>query len=260
MRLTSLDFLFWAAGFVSQIALLFVLWYRRRARVFPYFTALITLNVVRTTVLYFVLHHGTKAGYAHSYWSAAVLDVILQLCVVYEVASRVFRPLDIWASDVRSKFVWLLGLSFFVALGLSWLESPPARTWMQGFATKGNLFTAALQIELFVAMMALSISARLPWRTHVAKIAQGLGAYSLISVLFETGHSYYGMGRELPVFILLSHVRMAAYLGCVSYWIINLWSDERPAGAMTEQMRESMFALQVQVEYQLQNLRSRKRL
>jgi hypothetical protein len=260
MRLTSLDFLFWAAGFAEHLALLFVLWYRRRARVFPYFTALITLNVIRTIVLYFVLHNGTKAGYAYTYWWVAVLDVILQLCVVYEVASRVFRPLDIWAADVRSKFVWLLGLSISVALGLTWLESPPVRTWMQGFSTKGNLFTAALQSELFVVMMALSISARLPWRTHVAKIAQGLGAYSLISVLFETGHSYFGMGRELPVFILLSHVRMAAYLGCVSYWIINLWSDERPAREMTGQMRESMFALQVQVEYQLQNLRSRKRL
>jgi hypothetical protein len=260
MRLTGLDFLFWAAGFVEQLALLFVLWYRRRAWVFPYFTALITLNVVRTIVLYIVLHFGTKAGYAYTYWSAAALDVILQLCVVYEVASRVFRPLDIWARDVRSTFVWLVGLSIFVAFGLSWLESPPARTWIQAFATKGNLFTAALQIELFVVMMALSGSARLPWKTHVAKIAQGLGAYALISVLFETGHSYFGMGRELPVFILLSHVRMAAYLGCVSYWIISLWNDERPARKMTEQMRESIFTLQTQVEYQLRDLRSRKKL
>jgi len=258
MRLTSLDFLLWAAGFVAQLALLFVLWYRRRARAFPYFTALITLNVVRTTVLYFVLHHGTKAGYAYSYWSAAILDVILQLCVVYEVASRVFRPLDVWARDVRGKFAWLAGLSLSVASGLSWLESPPARTWMQAFATKGNLFAAALQSELFVAMMALSISARLPWKTHVAKIAQALGAYSLLGVLIETGHSYFGVGRELPAFIVLSHLRMAAYLACVTYWVINLWRDERPARRMTPQMRENMFTLQTLVEYDLQNLRSRK--
>jgi hypothetical protein len=260
MRLTSLDFLLWAAGFVAQLALLFVLWYRRRARAFPYFTALIALNVIRTTVLYFVLHHGTKAHYAYSYWSAAILDVILQLCVVYEVASRVFRPLDVWARDVRSRFVWLVGLSLSVAAGLSWLESPPARNWMQGFATKGNLFTAVLESELFVLMMALSISAGIPWRTHVAKIAQGLGAYSLVSVLFETGHSYFGMSRELPVFILLSHVRMAAYLGCVSYWIVSLWNEERAARTMTEEMRANIFTLQTQVEYHLQDLRSRKKL
>jgi hypothetical protein len=260
MRLTSLDFLLWAAGFVAQLALLFVLWYRRRARAFPYFTALIALNVIRTTVLYFVLHHGTKAHYAYSYWSAAILDVILQLCVVYEVASRVFRPLDVWARDVRSEFAWLAGLSLAVAFALSWLESTPARTWMQAFATKGNLFTAVLESELFVFMMALSLSVGIPWRNHVAKIAQGLGAYALISVLFETGHGYFGMSRELPVFIWLSHVRMAAYLGCVSYWIVSLWNEERAVRTMTEQMRANIFALQTQVEHHLQDLRSRNKL
>ena len=260
MHLTGLDFLFWVAGFTGQLALLFVLWYRQRARAFPYFTALITLNVVRTIVLYFVLHFGTKASYTYTYWSAAGLDVILQLCVVYEIASRVFRPLDVWALDVRSKFAWLVGASLSVAVGLSWLESPPARTWMQAFATRGNLFAAALQSELFVAMMALSIDARLPWKTHVAKIAQGLGAYSLLAVLIETGHSYFGVGRQLPAFLILSHVRMAAYLVCVNYWMINLWRDERPARIMTPEMREKMFTLQTLVEYDLQDLRSRKKL
>ena len=189
-----------------------------------------------------------------------MLDTTLQLCVVYEIASRVFRPLDVWAHDVRSSFVWLVSLSLCVAFGLTWLASPPARTWMQAFATKGNFFAAALQSELFVAMMALSINARLPWKTHVAKIAQGLGAYSLIAVLIESGHSYFGVGRELPAFIVLSHVRMAAYLGCVNYWMISLWRDERPARTMTSEMREKMFTLQRLVEYDLQDLRSRKKL
>jgi type IV secretory pathway VirB2 component (pilin) len=189
-----------------------------------------------------------------------VLDTTLQLCVVYEIASRVFKPLDVWASDVRGNYAWLLALSLCVALGLTWLASPPAQTWMQAIATKGNLFAAALQSELFVAMMALSISARLPWKTHVAKIAQGLGAYSLLGVLIETGHSYFGVGRELPAFLILSHVRMAAYLVCVNYWMINLARDERPARRMTAEMREKMFTLQALVEYDLQDLRSRKKL
>jgi len=205
-----------------------------------------------------VLHYGTKDWYFYTYWSLTVLDTILQLCVVYEIASRVFRPLDVWGNDVQNNFLWLLSLSVCVATGLTWLASPPARTWMQAFATKGNLFAAALQSELFVAMMALSISARLPWKTHVAKIAQALGAYSLLGVLIETGHSYFGVGRELPAFIVLSHLRMAAYLACVTYWVINLWRDERPARRMTPQMRENMFTLQTLVEYDLQNLRSRK--
>jgi hypothetical protein len=257
VRLTGLDLLFWAAGFVANLGLLFVLWYRRRARVFPFLTALITLNVGRTIVLYLVLRYAARNSYFYTYWSLIVLDTTLQLCVVYEIASRVFRPLDVWAPDLRTSFVWLIGLSLSVAFGLTWLASPPARTWIQAFATKGNLFAAALLSELFVAMMALSINAGLPWKTHVAKIAQGLGAYSLITVLIESGHSYFGAGRESPTFIALSHVRMAAYLGCVTYWMINLWREERPVRRMTEEMRGKMFTLQTRLEYYLRDLRSR---
>jgi hypothetical protein len=92
----------------------------------------------------------------------------------------------------------------------------------------------------------------------VAKIAQGLGAYSLLGVLTETGHSYFGVGRELPYFVVLSHVRIAAYLICVNYWIISLWRKERPVRTMTPEMREKMFTLQMLLEYDLQDLRSRR--
>jgi hypothetical protein len=259
MHLTGLDLLFWAAGFLENVGLLFILWYRRRAKSFPFFTTLITLNVARTIVLYLVLDYGTKQGYFYTYWSLALFDVMVQLCIVYELASRVFRPLGEWAGDVRTSLVWLASLSVTVALGLTWLASPPARMWMQSVVSKGLLFSAALMSELFVGMMALSLSARLPWKTHVAKIAQGLGAYSLISVLIETGHNYVGVGRDVPAYIVLSHVRMAAYLGCVTYWIIMLWRDERPSREMTEEMRVRLFTLQRWVEYDLQGLRSRKK-
>ena len=259
MHLTGLDLLFWAAGFLENVGLLFILWYRRRAKSFPFFTTLITLNVARTIVLYFVLDYGTKQGYFYTYWSLALFDVMVQLCIVYELASRVFRPLGEWAGDVRTSLVWLASLSVTVALALTWLASPPARTWMQVVVTEGSLFSAALMSELFVAMMALSISARLPWKTHVAKIAQGLGAYSLISVLIETGHSYFGVGRDAPAYIVLSQVRIAAYLGCAAYWIIMLWRDEPPSREMTEEMRVKLFSLQRSVAYDLQELRSRKK-
>jgi hypothetical protein len=260
MHLTGLDFVFWAVGFLENLGLLFVLWYRRLDRSFPFFTALALLSVIRTIVLYFVHSYGTKDSYFYTYWSLAILDTMLQLGIVYEVASRVFRPVGVWARDVRGSFLWMVGLSITVALGLSWLASPQARTWKESFVTKGTLFAAALMSELFVLMMALSISARFPWRTHVAKIAQGLGAYSLVSLLIETGHSYFGVGREVRTFVFLSHIRIAAYLTCVAYWAVMLWRKEQLSREMTIEMRERLFTLQRRVEYDLQSLRSRKKL
>jgi hypothetical protein len=258
MRLTSLDVVFWAAGFLANFCLLMVLWHRRRAGNFPFLTSLITLNVMRTIALYIVRHYGTEANYGYTYWSLAIIDTLLQLGVVYEVASKVFRPLEVWAPDLRSNFAWLASLCVSVALALTWLASPPARTWMQSFANKGYLFAAALMSELFVAMMVLSVGAGFPWKTHVTRIAQGLGSYSLISVLIETGHAYFGVGGEMRLFIVLSQVRMAAYLGCVTYWIVTLGREERPARRMTVEMREKVLTFQAQMEYDLRFLRSRK--
>jgi hypothetical protein len=258
VHLSEMDLFFWAAGFAVHIVLLFVLFSRGRARIFPFFTSLITLNVVRTMVLYLVLHYGTRDGYFFSFWSLGILDVMLQLGVIYEVASRVFRPLDVWAPDVRGSFLWVLNLSTTVALVLAWAESPVALTWVQALVARGNLFAAAVESEILVAMMVLSANARLPWKTHVAKIAQGLGVYALISVLFESARSYSGVSRLLPNFSLLSHVRMAVYLGCVTYWIVSLSRSERAARTMTAEMREKMFALGSQVAYDLHDIQSRK--
>jgi hypothetical protein len=260
VHLTVLDILFWAAGFLGNLGLLVVVCYRRRAKTFPLFTALVALSPTRTALLYCVLHYGTRRNYYYTYWSLTTVDTLLQLGVLYEISSRVFRPLNVWAQDVRSSFAWLLGLSMSVAFGLCSLASSLARTWVQVVTFKGNLFAAALMSELLVAMMALAVSAKLPWRGHTAVIAKGLGAYSLVTVLIETGHSYFGGGRELPVFVILSHVRMAAYLCCVTYWMINLWRDEWRGRIMTREMHEKIFTLHAHLEYDLQDLRSRNEL
>src|ERR1700733_1049259 len=153
MHLTGLDFFLWAASFFGHVTLLFVLFFRRRARTFPLFTAFIFANILRTVALYLIARFGTKATYFYTYWYLAIFDVVLQLCVAYELASGIFRPLGMWAKDVRRSFVWLGSLSVVIAGALTWLASPPTRFWMQSVMIKGNLFSASLMSELFVAMI-----------------------------------------------------------------------------------------------------------
>ncbi len=259
MQLTGLDLFLWAAGLTQNTVLLFVLLYRRRAGRFPFFTALIALNVIRTVVLYCVLHWGSKSSYFWNYWLLALLDTVLQFCIVYEISALVFRPAGIWAPDVRHRFMWLLAPSLGIALGLSSLANPPARNWMQAAVVRGNVCAGSLMSELLVLMMALSIGAGLPWKTLVAKIAKGLGSYSLFSLVLQSGQSYFGVDRSSPMYLLLSHIRIVAYLGCVTYWIAALWPEVEQARPMPDELRESLFALQTRVAYDLKTLRSRKK-
>jgi hypothetical protein len=260
MHLTGIDFLFWAAGFVEHLVLLAVLLIRARAKTFPVFTALIATNVIRTIALYFVAQYGSKHAYANVYFSLAVCDLILQFALVYEVASDVFRPLGRWAPDVRNSLVWIVCLSIAMASGLTWLASrPPSSTWLRATLIRGNFFSATLLSELFVGMIVLSATVGLHWRTHVAKIAQGLGLYSLVCIAIEAGHTYLGMDRSVRISAGLSFFRMSVYLLCLLYWIVTLWLDAPAPKELSEDMRRQLFTLQGRVAYDLQKLRAWRR-
>ena len=260
MHLTGLDLFFWAATFLGHLVLLFVLLKRHRARLFPFFTALISTNVLRTIALYTVMHDGNRDTYFYTYWSLALLDTGLQLCIAYEMASHVFRPMGIWASDSRKSLSWLLGLSVVVACGLSLLASPPAQSFVKALVIKTNLFAAAWMSELFVGMMLVSSRVKRPWNTHVAGICKGFGVYSIACVAIEVAHTYFGVLQGTEIYTALSHLRIAIYLGCVLYWIVTLWPDPPPSEELTETMRAQLFSLRRRVQYDLQRLRSRRDL
>jgi len=255
VHLTGLDLLLWALSLAAHIVLLAVLVIRHRAHVFPIFTTWITANILRTVTLYFTLHYGSKDNYFYTYWTLAIVDVALQIAVAYELASHVFRPMGAWARDVRSSFLALIGVSILIASLLTWLATPITRTLRLAIVIRGNFFSSALVSELFVAMIALSVTMGLPWRTHVARLAQGLGVYSIFGVLTEAAHSYFGTDHGNQTYKLLSHIRIELYLVCVSYWIVTLSLKEPETRKLPEHLHQELRELQRRAALVLHNLR-----
>jgi hypothetical protein len=258
MHLTGLDLLFWAAGLVAHLVLLSVLLIRRRFKTFPIFTVFILSNIARTATLYFVAQHGNGTSYFYTFWSLGILDTLLQLAVVYEMYSHTFRPHGTWARDIRGTFAWIAAVAIAVAAGLTWLAAPHARLWMQVVVIKGNFFSSVALSELFVGMIALSVKAGLPWKTHVARISPGLGAYSMIDLVIDTGHSYFGVGRNTQTYTMLSHFRMSAYLVCVAYWIFMLWRNAPDPRQLPDSLHGQLIRLQNVVNSDLERIRVRK--
>ena len=259
MHLSGLDLLLWATGLMAHIILLCVLVVRQRLRAFPIFTTLIVTNICRTAALALVEVLGNRTEYFYTYWSFGLLDTILQLLVVYEMYSCTFRPLGIWAPDVRDAFTGLLLVTTAVAATLTRLAEPQVRLWVQIVVIKSNFFSSVCLSELFVAMLALSVKTGLPSRTHVARISQGLGVYSAIDVLIETSHNYFGVGRDTQIYTLLSHFRMYAYLFCVAYWIVTLWRNAPASRMLPKSLREQLIRLQNIVDRNARTIRVRKK-
>jgi hypothetical protein len=255
MHLTSLDRLLWALALGEHCILLAVLFARHRARTFPIFTTLISANILKSVVLYFTLRLASFQVYFDTYWTLGILDVALQVLVAYELATHVFQPLGAWALDVRRSFLILIVASVLVALGLTWLASPPTRTLQAGIVIRGNFFASVLMGEIFVAMVALSVTLGLPWKTHVARLAQGFGIFSIFGIFTDAVHGYLGWGAGADYYRLVSHLQIELYLFIVVYWIITLAIKEPEPRRLPEELREELRAMQKKVAIMLTNLR-----
>jgi hypothetical protein len=256
MYLSGFDRFVWAATTLGQTMLLLVLFARHRARSFPVFTTYIAQSVLATIALYFLLHYFSLRTYFNSYLYLAIVDEVLQLFVFYELAVHVFCPTGVWARDVRKAFIGMVCASTVVALLLTWLAHPSARLRIQTFILRSNFFSAALLSELFVGIMVLSVTVGLPWKTHAARIAQGLGAYSLVCVPKDIVVNYVTLSRHARLFTDLSHLRALTYLACEAYWIFMLWQQAPAPRELPEAMRVGIYTLQKQVAYDLIRVRT----
>lgn len=257
MPLSGLDRLLWAAGLLGHVVLLAVLFSRKRAARFPAFTALIGCNVVRTLLLFeFFRRYGTGDRYLVAYLVTETVDVLLQLAVVYEVASHVFRPLGRWAPDTRRNLPALIWGSLAVALLLTWMTAPTGFRWVVALVVRGTFFSSLLMSELCVGFIVLSVTVGLPWKTHVARIAHGLGAYSIIDVVLGAGRTLFRSGEGAEVHHALTMARKIVYLLCLVYWIVTLWQEAPQPRAVPPEMLEELRALQARVAYDLYTLRN----
>ena len=253
MHLSSLDRLFWALSFFGHCILLGVLVFRQRAADFPVFTTLISMNILRTIVLFFTLRYGSKDAYFYTYWTLAFVDLALQLAIAYELSTHVFQPLGAWAPDVRKSFVALAATSVALAAGLAWLAAPPAKTIRMAIVIRGDLFASAFMSELFVAMIALSVTLGLPWRTHVARIAQGLGLYCLYGIFSDAARAFFPADN---IYRMLSESQIGFYLVCLTYWSVTLAMEEPAPRKLPAELHEELLALQGRASLLLKNLRT----
>jgi hypothetical protein len=259
MHLSGFVRFVWAATFFGQIVLLWVLFVRRRAASFPAFTLYIAESVCIVAALRFFHGRLSVDAFRGLYLRLNILDSAFQLLVVCELAVHVFRPTGEWARDVFKTFVGVVCASILVAALLTWLDLPIVRLKTQAFMLRSDFFATALMSELFVGMIVLSSTAGLPWKTHTARVAQGLGTYSIVCLARDIAINSVALRRHMQIFTQSDHVRNLAYLGCEVFWIAMLWREAPAPRELPEKMRAQIYTLQRRVEYDLIRIRSWRR-
>ena len=116
MHSIDIDQLLWVASDLAELGLVVMLFVLKRARRFPLFTFFVASNLAEDVVLYVVkARHGSQSTYFYVYWLLRVVEFAAQFGALYEVAGIVFRPMGVWAQDIRKRFVLLLAGSVVVA-------------------------------------------------------------------------------------------------------------------------------------------------
>jgi hypothetical protein len=252
MNFSLIDNVLWAAGVLGAAALLTVLVYRRRAAAFPFFTAWIAFQVALSTLLFLVYRHGAARLYAKIYWISVLLDFLLQLAVVFELAAIVLRPTGTWLRDARAHF-WTIGTAgALLAAAVAFVVHPAARSSLDAWEVRGNLFTAMIICELFLAMLIASNRLGLHWRNHVMGLGKGLTTWAMVSFSVESTHSLLG---EAWHFSALEHLRILAWLFALGYWIRVFWLPEPERLPLSPEMRNYLVDLHQRVRYDLAKVR-----
>ncbi len=243
-----LDNFFWAAALGGELGLIVVLISKGRWRDYPAFTGLVGLPVAASLILVPLQRLGMWAWYEYVYYPYLLVNFVLQLAVVVELARAVLRPTGTWVQDARKQFMLTAFLGIAVALALAYLVAPSSHTKIGGLVVRANLFTSLLICELFIAVSLASNRLGLGWRNHVMAIGQGFTAWSLVAAAVDSVHSYLG---AWVLYDKTESIQSGAYVLVLGYWCMRLWREEPVRQPISAELRKFILALHERVQYDL---------
>jgi hypothetical protein len=246
MHLSLLAKVLWAETFCAQFTLLLVLIVRKRWVFFRFFTAWIAFLVLVSIAGFLIVYtHFSARTYKAFYWGSQILDFTLQACVVFEMARIVLKPTGTWVRDAFKTFLSLAIAGVLIAVVLSYIAKPHSPTSLDAWIERGNLFSAMLSLELFVAVAAASTNLGLVWRNHVMGLATGWFIWAIVDFFVEGAYSYLG-----PYWhgIALDQIRIIALQLVTIYWAIIFWLPEPERRTLSPEMQAYLSALRSQVQ------------
>jgi hypothetical protein len=212
-----INHLIWAAGLLGHLVLLTVLFMRRRAARFPWFTLLILFYFLRSIGLEVALRISSHPAREFTTVILDVIDVFLQCAVLAELSWMALRPLG----GIRRFTLPLLLLASGVLMVMRLASG--SHSSLRSILVLMHFLLSVLLVEWAIMLALLLPPLRLSWRSHAVAISLGLGIYSA-SLL--AGGGYFTTGREMRDYVFFSFFRISVYLLILLWWAVTLWLPE----------------------------------
>jgi hypothetical protein len=210
------------AGLLGHLLLLIVLFSRRRATSFPWFTLLIVYYLLRSIGLAAFLRVSGHPVQAFGALIIDLMDVLLQCGVLAELVWIGLRPLN----RIRRGTLPLLLVASGVLIVMR--LAPTGHFSMRTILALTHFLLSVLMVEWAIVLAFLLRPLGLSWRSHVAAITFGFAVYS--AALLVAG-GYFTIGREMRDFVFFAFTRIFVYLLVQVFWCVTLWLPEPRAAA-----------------------------
>jgi hypothetical protein len=209
--------LIWAAGLLGHLLLLTVLFMRKRATRFPWFTLFIVFYLLRSLGLAVTQHFSGRPVHLFATMVLDITDILLQCAVLAEVTWIALRPLG----GVRRFTMPLLLVASGILIVLR--VAPSSHSSVRATLALMHFLLSVLMMEWAIILALLLRPLRLSWRSHVAAISFGFGVFS---VALLAGGEYFTTGREMRDYVFFSFLRISVYLVVLLFWSVSLWFAE----------------------------------
>ena len=236
----SLDNALWFAYIAIESALVGLLLYRRVWRTLPIFCLYCIWDIL-SNVGALLITRFYPTAYLTTYFVQTIIDSILQLSVLLELAWSLLRPLR---ASLPRKTLIVLGVLILLAGAVVWPFAPlPSITHVSRqvhLVMQLQQTTSILRILFFLFLAAGSNFLSIGWRDRELQVATGLGFVSLIGVTAVMLQAHETTASQ---FLHLNQVLVASYLCCVSYWAYCFLQQEAERREFTPQMQSFLLSV-----------------
>jgi hypothetical protein len=200
----KLNLVLWIVSLTLQSILLAALFIRGTIGHLPIFTTLIGFYVLRSTVLYTLSSHLGGRSSELILSGLAVVDIVLQVAVAWELLSAARRetapPISIgMARGETLRRLGKLSLFLIAAAGVAILISTRIHANPRAPIDRGVLFTSTLFLLVFLASLPQKTPA-LGRQTLGRRIAAGFALYAGASILCQIGRTLAAVERDVASF------------------------------------------------------------
>jgi hypothetical protein len=219
----------WLIGFVGYVVLMAVLVIKKRYRTFPWFTFLLAQEIAQTIVLFTVHRFCGRAIYASTYWTFELIEAVVRVGVLFELARITARLLRENASERVRTLMNAVIIAAAICAGLV-LGMHISGKLMDVVAIKISLCTSILSGLLILSFVLTTFFEGIRTRIHSQALAYGMFFY-----FFGRLAAQLGLLFGTQIWFKLQSFTQPLYIVCLFAWSAILWFDE-PQRVLTEEM------------------------